>query len=197
MKTKNNSNGQAALEYLLLLGGVVMIAAVVISLLAGLGETGKNTTETGANKINELFQDILGGGSGGGQQDFAPLTPMVFQDEEIGQGVTVSSPASQQILLEWDASCFEDETARNPCSDISYYKIYYKTGSAANALSDYTTVLSPIDATTSCSSGSCNYLINAGLTSGETYYLYIMAVDAISQEGTTFTSTTQQNVLVA
>lgn len=57
---------QAALEYLLLLGGVVMIAAVVIALLAGLGQTGKDTTDYGAIKINEAFENILAGTGGGG-----------------------------------------------------------------------------------------------------------------------------------
>ena len=56
---------QAALEYLLLLGGVVMIAAVVIALLASLGTTGKDTTDWGANKVNEAFENILAGTGGG------------------------------------------------------------------------------------------------------------------------------------
>ena len=55
---KMDSKGQGALEYLLLIGGAVLIAAIVISVLTTMSGQGKNTA-TNANvtlnsKINGL-----------------------------------------------------------------------------------------------------------------------------------------------
>ena len=58
-----DSKGQGALEYLLLIGGAVLIAAVVISLLVSLGGAQQNTARAAGetageqiNALNELLQ---------------------------------------------------------------------------------------------------------------------------------------------
>jgi len=45
MKTKTDFKAQGALEYLLLIGGAVLIAAVAIVVVAGMSNTGQNTIE--------------------------------------------------------------------------------------------------------------------------------------------------------
>ena len=51
-----DNRGQGALEYLLLLGGAVLIAAVVISLLFSLGTTGTNITQGAADNAFHTIQ---------------------------------------------------------------------------------------------------------------------------------------------
>ena len=53
-----DSNGQTAIEYLLILGGAVAVAAVVIALLANLTQLGKNQTD---DAIGRFFNSIFGG----------------------------------------------------------------------------------------------------------------------------------------
>ena len=48
-----DSNGQGALEYLLLIGAAVLIAAVVIVLLTNIGQSGKTTAEQSQNTLEE------------------------------------------------------------------------------------------------------------------------------------------------
>ncbi len=51
-----NNKGQGALEYLLLIGGAVLVAAVVLSLVTNLTDLGKSTTE--ARNIDALCAPI-------------------------------------------------------------------------------------------------------------------------------------------
>ena len=53
-----DNKAQGALEYLLLIGGAVLIAAVVIALLAGLGTTGKNETHQAGANINASYNNF-------------------------------------------------------------------------------------------------------------------------------------------
>ena len=54
-----DNKGQGALEYLLLLGGAVLIAAVVISLLFNIGTAANAEANTGAESaIHNLQQGI-------------------------------------------------------------------------------------------------------------------------------------------
>ncbi|MBI4053598.1 MAG: class III signal peptide-containing protein [Candidatus Diapherotrites archaeon] len=53
-----DSNGQGALEYLLLIGAAVLIAAVVIVLLTNIGQSGKTTAETSANTATEAQSNL-------------------------------------------------------------------------------------------------------------------------------------------
>ena len=55
-----DNKAQGALEYLLLIGGAVLIAAVVIALLAGLGTSGKTEAGTGTVKIENSYTHING-----------------------------------------------------------------------------------------------------------------------------------------
>lgn len=43
-----NKKGQGALEYLLLIGGAILVAVVVITILSGIGSQGGETTERSA-----------------------------------------------------------------------------------------------------------------------------------------------------
>ncbi|MFA7575852.1 MAG: class III signal peptide-containing protein [archaeon] len=47
---KKNRKGQGALEYLLLIGGAVLIAVIVIALLVGMGGQSRDTASTQADK---------------------------------------------------------------------------------------------------------------------------------------------------
>lgn len=53
-----DNKAQGALEYLLLIGGAVLIAAVVIALLAGLGQTGQNVGKTGSGVATHELEVI-------------------------------------------------------------------------------------------------------------------------------------------
>lgn len=48
---KFNKKGQGALEYLLLIGGAVLIAVIVIALLVGMGSSSRANTEKNANDL--------------------------------------------------------------------------------------------------------------------------------------------------
>ncbi len=48
-----DNKAQGALEYLLLIGGAVLIAAVVITLLAGIGPTASHSAHTGSREAHE------------------------------------------------------------------------------------------------------------------------------------------------
>ena len=54
-----DSKAQTAIEYLLILAGVVAVAAVVIALLANLTQTGKTQTD---DAIGRFFNQLFGGG---------------------------------------------------------------------------------------------------------------------------------------
>ncbi len=58
-----NRKGQGALEYLLLIGGAVLVAVIVITLLLGIAEQGETdtqaTADAGAIKICESRLDVL------------------------------------------------------------------------------------------------------------------------------------------
>lgn len=54
----SGSKGQGALEYLLLIGGAVLIAAVAITLLAGSGASGTNTTRTSRSTYSTSYDDL-------------------------------------------------------------------------------------------------------------------------------------------
>jgi uncharacterized protein (UPF0333 family) len=53
-----DNKAQGALEYLLLIGGAVLIAAVVIALLAGLGTTGSDSAHSAGHIVNSELQNI-------------------------------------------------------------------------------------------------------------------------------------------
>ncbi|MDO8538257.1 MAG: class III signal peptide-containing protein [archaeon] len=55
---KIDHKGQTAIEYLLILAGVVTIAAVIIALLANLTQTGKTQTD---DAIGRFFNQLFGG----------------------------------------------------------------------------------------------------------------------------------------
>jgi len=50
-----DNKAQGALEYLLLIGGAVLIAAVVIALLAGLGTPASNLANNAKGEITHEF----------------------------------------------------------------------------------------------------------------------------------------------
>lgn len=52
---KFNKKGQGALEYLLLIGGAVLIAVIVIALLVGMGSSSKQGVQDNVTKTNEMI----------------------------------------------------------------------------------------------------------------------------------------------
>ena len=57
----NNQKAQGSLEYLLLIGGGVLIAALVLALLAGVGTTGQTQGEGAGNEISNSYDAIQAG----------------------------------------------------------------------------------------------------------------------------------------
>ena len=55
-----DNKGQGAVEYLLLIGGAVLIAAIVIVLLTSFGATGQNVAEQANAKIINAYDHLLG-----------------------------------------------------------------------------------------------------------------------------------------
>lgn len=53
-----DSKGQGAVEYLLLIGGAVLIAAIVIVVLTGLGGMGSNSAKNANNVINTKIENL-------------------------------------------------------------------------------------------------------------------------------------------
>ena len=53
---KLDDKGQGAIEYLLLIGGAILVAALVLALMSMFGSGGKNVAET---KVNN-FYNIVG-----------------------------------------------------------------------------------------------------------------------------------------
>ena len=53
-----DNKGQGALEYLLLIGGAVLIAAIVIVILNSLGTTGTETTNAAAVTVNSAIENL-------------------------------------------------------------------------------------------------------------------------------------------
>ncbi len=47
-----DEKAQGALEYLLLIGGAVLVAAIVLTLVTGLATTGQHTTHVGGTKVS-------------------------------------------------------------------------------------------------------------------------------------------------
>lgn len=141
-----NSLGQAALEYLLLLGAAVMLAAVAISLIAGVGELGTNTAEFGENKINEGFNTLQAGFGGGGSGDTTPPTIIITSpidaatiSNTIGISVNYSNDeATQKVEFFVDNTKVGEET-------ISPYTFSWNTNTTTNGLHSLTAKI--IDAT--------------------------------------------------
>jgi uncharacterized protein (UPF0333 family) len=52
---KFNKKGQGALEYLLLIGGAVLIAVIVIALLVGMGSSSNKDTAEGGERISSAI----------------------------------------------------------------------------------------------------------------------------------------------
>ena len=53
-----DEKAQGALEYLLLIGGAVLVAAIVIVLLSGLTQAPQHATEAGNAQINEGYTNL-------------------------------------------------------------------------------------------------------------------------------------------
>ena len=51
---------QGALEYLLLIGGAVLVAAIVLALLSGMAGSGKEAAATGNESIHSSLTDLEG-----------------------------------------------------------------------------------------------------------------------------------------
>lgn len=60
----SSKKGQGALEYLLLIGGAVIIAAIVVALLVGMGQSSKQGVHDNANTTTQIIQN-------------APLAPVL------------------------------------------------------------------------------------------------------------------------
>ena len=51
---------QGALEYLLLIAGAVLVAAIVITLLSGIAGPGKNDAATGNERVQNALNTLAG-----------------------------------------------------------------------------------------------------------------------------------------
>lgn len=59
MKKKQNTKGQGALEYLLIIGGAVLIAAIVLAIMVKSAGTGKDSTNQSLNDYNSLISSEM------------------------------------------------------------------------------------------------------------------------------------------
>jgi len=55
VKFIKETKGQGALEYLLIIGGAIMIAAVVIAIIVKVGGSGKTAADGASTDINSLY----------------------------------------------------------------------------------------------------------------------------------------------
>lgn len=55
---KFNNKGQGALEYLLLIGGAVLIAVIVIALLVGMGSSGQKNAQQNAASVSQAVSSV-------------------------------------------------------------------------------------------------------------------------------------------
>ncbi len=55
-----DNRGQGALEYLLLIGGAVLIAAVVISLLVSMAGQGTNSADQASHALSQSYHELSG-----------------------------------------------------------------------------------------------------------------------------------------
>ncbi|MBU1939136.1 class III signal peptide-containing protein, partial [Candidatus Micrarchaeota archaeon] len=66
---QKSSKGQGALEYLLLIGGAVLVAVVIIVLIINMvpttGDEINETIDAGQSEIDQAYQDALANGGGG------------------------------------------------------------------------------------------------------------------------------------
>ena len=54
-----SNKAQGALEYLLIIGGAVLVAAVVVGILATMAASQKETVNEAAEKINEAQENLM------------------------------------------------------------------------------------------------------------------------------------------
>jgi hypothetical protein len=59
MISLKKSKGQGALEYLLLIGGAILIAVIVIALLVGMGNRNKDSVTDQTDKVNDALSTPL------------------------------------------------------------------------------------------------------------------------------------------
>lgn len=53
-----DNRAQGALEYLLLIGGAIVIAVLVITIVSGLSNTGANTAQSQMNRFGNFLENI-------------------------------------------------------------------------------------------------------------------------------------------
>ena len=93
-----NNRGQTGLEYLLLLGGVILLIAVAIVVMTSLGEAGKNRVNEGGELFEEDLDTLLG--------PMARFTasPVSFSVncESVSAEVTFTNKSERANSYEWN-----------------------------------------------------------------------------------------------
>lgn len=107
-----NKKGQGALEYLLLIGGAVLIAVIVIALLVGMGGQNKSNIET----QNKKATDVLS----------APVPPTITSVAVVScsEGVDVGDPDTYEVRVNFTESVAES-------SNITYKSDLYTSSGTA------------------------------------------------------------------
>jgi len=99
------NKAQGALEYLLLIGGAVLVAVVVITLILGLTSTAGTETETTVGSAFDVIREAREGGTGGGTPTTVTVTLLRFKharsgsvcDETVGYFLTTTDYGSLNI----------------------------------------------------------------------------------------------------
>lgn len=95
--------GQGALEYLLLAGGAIMIAAIVLSILTGIGGTGAKTANAGQSTVESSLENV------------SKLLPQTKQTACAAH----SSFSCYDSDVYWNDSCNAREEMKEECGNNS------------------------------------------------------------------------------
>ncbi|MBU1120570.1 PKD domain-containing protein [Candidatus Micrarchaeota archaeon] len=117
--------GQTGLEYLLMIGGVVLLVAVAVMVLTATGEMGTNTVHNAQHKAEEEIEEFEGPRAG-----FDVNTNSIEIPEgdpvELHVGFTdTSTPAANIVEWEWDFGDGETEIINAAPGDTTYQYTEY------------------------------------------------------------------------
>lgn len=145
--------GQGALEYLLLIGGAVLIAVIVIALLVGMGGQSRDSAAQQAEKANQAT-DV---------PQPSQIVQVVAEYAQCNSGVSDAN-----LTFSW-----------RPLGEGGSHELIIKDSSNAdlNVVSLTSSLLLPIDATdlnpNEVNGLIANLELNSGNKCGDSYYLYI------------------------
>lgn len=133
-----NSKGQGALEYLLLIGGAVLVAVVVIVLLLGLGKsTGGEVNEIVQTGITNM-QDAAGTGGTASDDSVSKTYDITGTETKACDEIVDSAGNALSDCYPAEADCTLSTSGTGTCK-------YYETGCKCEAPLTVTDTSDPFD----------------------------------------------------